>query len=936
MPSRWTGDLVLVADHAAGLQIINITNPASPILAGTYNTPGWAYGVAVDGDLAFVGDWDAGLQIINITNPASPTLAGTYNTTGSAYGVAVAGDLVFVADVWSGLQIISITNPGSPTLTGTYDTPGNAFGIAVEGDLAFVADVESGLQVIDITSPASPILIGSYDTESATEVAVAGDLAFVADNDAGLQIVHVSTPASPILAGTYNTPGNAFGIAVEGDLAFVADLYTGLQIISITNPASPTLAGTYDTPGAANGVAVAGDLAFVADVDAGLQIVNITNPASPILAGTYNTPGSAYGVAVAGDLAFVADSGAGLQIISITNPASPTLAGTYNTPGYAYGVAVAGDLAFVADVDAGLQIVNITNPASPTLAGTYNTPGYAYVVAVAGDLAFVADGDAGLQIINITNPASPTLAGTYNTPGYAYGVAVAGDLAFVADDLAGLQIINVTNPASPTLAGTYSTPDHAEGVAVAGDLAFVANYLAGLQAIKVYSHEFHTLDNIGRSLAIDGSNETTVRARLSSTQTTGVSWELSADAGSNWQAFTPNNTWNTLANPGSDLLWRSTHTWSLAAPGLNPTVSDLQIEWRYNSATSVAITDIPGDQGGWVRLKILRSGLDFTEEASLPIVHYGVWRRVDDAALATALASVLRTGASIEPSVAEAFGALPVFGYDDRVFVQSAPGQATAGFPPGAWELVQTIPALQQDVYLASIPTEADSTVQGMHHTVLVTTAHTTTPSVWYASPPDSGHSVDNIAPAVPANFAIAYNTGSGNTLSWNPSPDVDFQYFRVYRSTDPNFMPSPGTLVHSTTSTGWADPDGGPIYYKVTALDYAGNESDPAAAGSVTAVELPAVPHSFALYPNVPNPFNPTTLIRYDVPEHGGAVSIRIYEASGRLVRALVDGAQSPGAKVVSWDGRDDDGRPVASGVYFYRLEASNYTKTRKMVLLK
>jgi hypothetical protein len=196
---------------------------------------------------------------------------------------------------------------------------------------------------------------------------------------------------------------------------------------------------------------------------------------------------------------------------------------------------------------------------------------------------------------------------------------------------------------------------------------------------------------------------------------------------------------------------------------------------------------------------------------------------------------------------------------------------------------------------------------------------------------------VDNIAPSVPTGLAIAYNTGAGNTLSWDPSPDEDFQYFRVYRSSDPDFTPSPGTLVHGTIGTEWSDPDydGWSVYYKVTALDFVGNESAPSGGGLATDVGGSA-PRTYALYPNVPNPFNPTTFIRYDVPESGAKVSIRIYDVIGRLVKTLVEGVQTVGSKSVTWDGRDNGGRAVASGVYFYRLDAPGYTKTHKMVLMK
>jgi hypothetical protein len=86
----------------------------------------------------------------------------------------------------------------------------------------------------------------------------------------------------------------------------------------------------------------------------------------------------------------------------------------------------------------------------------------------------------------------------------------------------------------------------------------------------------------------------------------------------------------------------------------------------------------------------------------------------------------------------------------------------------------------------------------------------------------------------------------------------------------------------------------------------------------------------------NVPNPFNPSTTIEFTLRERA-PVTLRIYNVRGQLVKTLVNGTRVPGiAHRIAWDGRNDAGRRVASGVYFYRLVAKGYTKTRKMVLLK
>ena len=106
-------------------------------------------------------------------------------------------------------------------------------------------------------------------------------------------------------------------------------------------------------------------------------------------------------------------------------------------------------------------------------------------------------------------------------------------------------------------------------------------------------------------------------------------------------------------------------------------------------------------------------------------------------------------------------------------------------------------------------------------------TTHTLVPFTWYSSEPDSGYSIDNIAPGVPLGFVAAYNTGSGNELSWNPSPEEDFQYYRIYRGSEESFVPDPSTLAAQTAAPEWNDPeyDGWDVYYKITAVDHAGNE---------------------------------------------------------------------------------------------------------------
>ncbi len=99
-----------------------------------------------------------------------------------------------------------------------------------------------------------------------------------------------------------------------------------------------------------------------------------------------------------------------------------------------------------------------------------------------------------------------------------------------------------------------------------------------------------------------------------------------------------------------------------------------------------------------------------------------------------------------------------------------------------------------------------------------------------------------------------------------------------------------------------------------------------------------PTPPSTFALFQNHPNPFNPSTTIRYRVGTGSGPQKVRlqIYNLLGQKVRTLVDRLQGPGEYRVQWDGKDDSGRRLASGVYLYRLEAGRFGASRKMLLVR
>lgn len=106
--------------------------------------------------------------------------------------------------------------------------------------------------------------------------------------------------------------------------------------------------------------------------------------------------------------------------------------------------------------------------------------------------------------------------------------------------------------------------------------------------------------------------------------------------------------------------------------------------------------------------------------------------------------------------------------------------------------------------------------------------------------------------------------------------------------------------------------------------------------SGDMVSLDLNgALPSNFALHPNYPNPFNPSTIISYDVALTSD-ITIDIYDMRGRMIRNLVNKNQSTGHYSIEWHGNDHSGNNVSAGVYIYQLRAGNKTLNQKMILMK
>jgi len=252
-------------------------------------------------------------------------------------------------------------------------------------------------------------------------------------------------------------------------------------------------------------------------------------------------------------------------------------------------------------------------------------------------------------------------------------------------------------------------------------------------------------------------------------------------------------------------------TWKDARSGTYDIYALLAEHSKFTAAPSIAfVRDIPNDQGGSVALAWNHSNCDIVRGA---VTYYSVWRALP----AGIVSSIAETyGSSVTSDITEeSTGA--------RVRVTSN------GMTQYYWELIGKVDAHRFSSYSLRAPTLFDSTsASGAYHSFLVS-AHTSDPLMYWDSAPDSGYSVDNLAPDPPRLVSGRCVSGLGLLLSWSPNSEQDLSHYAIYKGLDSTFVPSEVSLIGTAADTSFVDGSYNlavRVYYKLTAVDIHENQS--------------------------------------------------------------------------------------------------------------
>ncbi|MCX7037719.1 MAG: hypothetical protein NT005_01030 [Spirochaetes bacterium] len=523
-----SGSYAYVAAGTAGLIVLDVADPRSPLIVATVATTN-AKDVALYGNYAYVADGLGGMKVIDIQTPTAPVLVTSATKTWAnvdAIAIAAAGGLpdhVFVLDGYSGtnIHVFDVGDPSNPVQQTTYTNASYHFSdvaakyISPTYTFVYLTTGSFGTEAgfLETYWWSNDTSIHNYNvyTNAAyypARVTVSGNYAYVlCKKPATLEFPYYKVFTFDIYPSTFGykgetgeTIGDCMDIAASTSAGKAyAATNRGLQLIDVSTPAAPSLADYWDTPGAAEGVDFNASYCFTASGELGFQTIDATGSFSVSDAsGSQILPGAS-DVAVRGAYAYLASAGSSsLAIMNVSNPASIGSIGSLPLSSPA-AIDLSGDFAFIADGNSGLRVVDISNPASPTLSATASQYGSATRVKVKGEHAYVL-GTTGLKIFDISDPQNPFFipSGYYDEEAAMFNLTVREARVFVTDGGYfrdnNLKLIDISNPSTPSLVGkadlNISGPfggNEVYCVTLYGDYAFVGDQKndRGLFAVNV-------------------------------------------------------------------------------------------------------------------------------------------------------------------------------------------------------------------------------------------------------------------------------------------------------------------------------------------------------------------------------------------------------------------------------------------------------------------
>ncbi len=704
-------------------------------------------------------------------------------------------------------------------------------------------------------------------------------------------------------------------VFVEGDYAYCA-FVNGLGIIDVLDSTNPVLVSSLFFPGRGEGIFVKSGFAYLADGHWGLQIIDISNPLNPTPRGHYDTPGHSWDVFVKGDYAYVADDWHGIYIIDVSNPDHPEPVWNYDTRDYPRDIFVYGDYAYVADSYGGLFILDVSYPTSPDTLGRYPDSSFSQGLFVRDTLVYVANWwvPDGFKIINIKNPNQPQAIGNYHVS--SEEVFVVDTLVYVVG-LGWLHVINAVNPTEPELVGAFYMGAYAYGVWVKNGLAYVAkctdgdiNWFHGQKISGLEIINIKYTPHIWRQGSLDTPWVKQVFLQDN------LAYVLVKDELKICNVSDPAKpeVLGSCPSPGS-----ASRIFVKGDIACIADTSGLQVFYVNNPSMPFWVGSYPTIEP--VKDVFVEDTLAYLIESGEYAAYNGKLKIIN---VASPLAPQLVGTYNLPYNYASDFSS--IFILDSLAYV-------------GAGDM------FDGDLYIVSISDPQNPYLIGHRYPVafydcadiFVKDSFAYVVSSGYhlyiydVSEPDNPHLVASFSlPLTPYWEFSTRSISIKDTLAYVTCGQSGLKVISIADPYHPYLVTeydTPGFAYDAFLADGY-------IYvadkYSLMVLEsYFGADEVKEFADEEN------IPASYSLSQNYPNPFNPETNIGFTMPK-SGQLKLEIFNILGQKVRTLVDQYLKAGHKVVDWDGKDDSGKEVSSGMYLYRMTTPEFSQTKKMVLLR
>jgi hypothetical protein len=455
-------NLALVAVGSEGLQVVDISRPAHPILVGSYRDCE-AWDIAVLDSLAFVSCSEE-LLVLNVADPHSPDSIAIF---GEARGVnkdlrlfdsLLVSSWAFIYDDWGsteyyvGFSIYNVSDPGNPTPLGGESR--ESFYLMspttiIWDTLALMFNPYPGIEVFDISDLTDPIWIKTLSSQGARELYRQDSLLFIPSLDyPGVHILDISNPARPLKIAHYRIDTSEFSwqshyVACCDTMLYI--MYgVGItderlcDVVSISDPGDPTLIATASFGSGGHDIdcyVVSGQVLFLLN-----GIFDIGDPANPQLIGHLGVAGSR--LLVQDTLLYVFTSGCSKlsscswTVFNIADPTNPVELAVGGCRPCLADVVIHDTLLYMVSCPAQQsEIWNVSDPTQPVQLYKGSWPD-GTGICVSNNLAYVVMpwpwGDGG-GVLDVSDPTSPVFLGPFWTPGYPFDILAVDDVLYVAD-----------------------------------------------------------------------------------------------------------------------------------------------------------------------------------------------------------------------------------------------------------------------------------------------------------------------------------------------------------------------------------------------------------------------------------------------------------------------------------------------------------------------